>query len=344
MPNRTQICINSRCVGGSISGVSRYASALIERLDGIECIFPDKWRHGVAGHFWEQFILPKKTKSRLFFTKYWHFGKKQVTITDLATIHCPQYMNPKFATLYSSLFPILVTRVKHVIAVSNFTRNCILENFNISKDKVTTIYNGVDSCFNPNAINDKYATVDFLKLPSSRYVLCLSSLEPRKNLSAVLSAWSRILHLLPIDLWLVIAGKPGSPNVFNSFDLGEVPARVFFTGYVDDSLLPSLIGGAIFFTYMSLYEGFGLPPLESMACGTPVLVSNQTALPEVVGDAGLYANPYDIDDVARQILLLANDQDLRTYFSIKGFERSALFSWDKCAAETAALLRKCQEL
>lgn len=340
----SKVCINSRCVAENMTGVSRYTSELMKRLKSIEPMYPNNIRHGVLGHFWEQFILPCRLRNRLLFspgnTGPIVVSNQVVTIHDLATVHCSEFMSKKFSFYYSNLLPILVKNVRHIIAVSNFTKQCLISEFCVPEEKVSVVHNGVDSRFCPSKRNDIEDVLSILKLPCRKYILSVSSLEPRKNLTSVLNAWSKILHLLPSDLWLVIAGKQGNSNVFQDVYFNELPPRVFFTGYVEDELVPALISGAIFFIYMSFYEGFGLPPLEAMACGTPVLVSNQAALPEVVDDSGLYADPYDIDDIANKILLFSKEVNLRAKYSILGRERSLLFSWNKCAFETENILSK----
>ena len=146
-------------------------------------------------------------------------------------------------------------------------------------------------------------------MPCRHYVLCVGSLEPRKNLPRLLQAWSRIQSEVPGNVWLVLTGKKGNERIFaDAAGLSRLPPRVHLTGHVPDDVLPALYAGAIAFAYPSVYEGFGLPPLEAMAAGIPVLTGNQTSLPEVVGDAGVMVDPYDVDALADGLLRLLGNR------------------------------------
>jgi glycosyltransferase involved in cell wall biosynthesis len=171
-------------------------------------------------------------------------------------------------------------------------------------------------------------------------VLSVSSIEPRKNVARILQAWQRALPTLPSDLWLVMTGKRGKPSVFGSADFGPAPERVHFTGYVPDTLLPGLYAGAQAFLFPTLAEGFGFPPLEAMACGLPVLTSNNSSLKEVCGGAAHLVNPLDVNDIARGIIPLIFDASLRSRLRERGLTRARQFSWDATAQKTAGLMRQ----
>jgi glycosyltransferase involved in cell wall biosynthesis len=177
-----------------------------------------------------------------------------------------------------------------------------------------------------------------LALPSRSYVLALGSIEPRKNLPRLLEAWARVLPRIPDDTWLVVAGLPGRSQVYDRVRIKQIPERVRFIGYAPDEYLPALYSGARAFAYVSLYEGFGLPPLEAMACGTPVITGNATALPEVVGDAGILADPQSIHDIATAIERIVANDDLRQRLSALGLARSRNYSWQKASDATYRIL------
>ena len=184
-------------------------------------------------------------------------------------------------------------------------------------------------------------------IPSGPYMLSVSTLEPRKNIKALLHAWMEV-HAQdePNDLSLVLVGGKG-------WDIDDVLAlqrgsrvlsdKVHFTGYVDDRDLAALYSGALAFIFPSLYEGFGLPPLEAMQCGTPVICSNRSSLPEVVGDAGLLVDPDDIPGMVAAIRRLYQDAGLREHLGKMALGRSSQFSWQRCAEQTVGAYRRASE-
>jgi glycosyltransferase involved in cell wall biosynthesis len=340
----TKVVMNTRCIDKKITGVPRYAMELLKRLPEIESIEPNFFLHGAGGHLWEQLILPTRLGNRLLFSPA-NIGpvfstNQVVTIHDIASIDLPELLNPKFSLWYKTILPYLVRRVRHIIAISEFTKKKLIKRFNLSSKNISVIYNGVDEKFKKPKDNEIRKVLLSLKIPTSNYILSLGSLEPRKNLKRVLKAWEQNLNYLPNNLWLVIAGDKGNPDVFKKAISCELPRRVYLTGYVADNMLPALISGAMFFIYMSIYEGFGLPPLEAMSCGVPVLTGDRTSIPEVVGRAGLYANPYDVNDIARQMIYMVNSPKNRAKLVVEGLKRARLFSWDICTKETSIILSR----
>jgi len=169
-------------------------------------------------------------------------------------------------------------------------------------------------------------------------VLSLCSLEPRKNLARLLDAWAGLIADVPSDVWLVLAGAKGSRSVFSDAGLGALPPRVHITGFVPDRDLAALYGGALLLAYPSLYEGFGLPPLEAMACGTPVIVGDCAALREFVADAGVLVDPRDARAIGVALKDLIESAESRARFSQLGMTRARLFTWDRSADKTFATL------
>ena len=180
-----------------------------------------------------------------------------------------------------------------------------------------------------------------LNLPINRYVLSLGSLEPRKNLGRLLRAWEVIYRRLPEDVWLVVSGAKWKSVVFPEvMEFETLPPRVFLTRHVPEELLPSLYAGAMGFAYLSVYEGFGLPPLEAMASGAPTLVGNRASLPEVVGDAAVQVDSFDIDAIADGLQRLIEDGSLRAALGQKGQKQAKRFNWDKTAEQTWRVLEE----
>ncbi len=338
------VAVNTRSLCAPMTGVQRYTTELLARWNGhAECIAPNGSLHGLAGHAWEQFVLPTKLCSRLLFspsnTGPLQSKKQVVTIHDTAVFDCPESFNPRFAAWYRFLLPRLARRARLIITVSEFVKERILAHTKVSTDKVVVIPNGVDSRFCPEATSQAEEVIQSLGLPSRHYVLAVGSLEPRKNLARLFQAWDRVQGRISEDVWLVVAGASGSSRVFSGQRPDALPARVFLAGHVDEYLLPALFAGAMAMVYPSIYEGFGLPPLEAMASGTPVLAGNGSSLPEVVGDAGLLVDAFDIEAIAEGIRRLVEDSALRDELRRRGLGRAKQFSWEETARRTWDVLQ-----
>jgi glycosyltransferase involved in cell wall biosynthesis len=178
------------------------------------------------------------------------------------------------------------------------------------------------------------------RLPEG-YVLFVGSVERRKNLRGLLQAYARLLET-DVACPLVIVGtrRRGAGEIGRTLQELHLEESVIFTGYVPDADLPAIYTGADLFVFPSLYEGFGLPPLEAMACGTPVVCSNAASLPEVVGDAAIMVDPYDVEGLAEAMLRVLTDADLREHLRRKGLERARQFTWERTARETVAVYRE----
>jgi len=238
------------------------------------------------------------------------------------------------------MVPRLVRRASRVIAVSEFTKNRLVAAAGVDRSRIEVVYNGVDRRFRPCSAEEVGAVRMRLGIPSPRYVLSVGTLEPRKNMSRQLEAWSHCVERLPADTWLVIAGRAGRTHIFVGANAGRVPDRVHFTGFVPEADLPALYSGAIALLYPSIYEGFGLPALEAMASGTVPIVSNSTALPEVVGDAALTIDPYNPCAIADAIELLVSNPETRTELRERALRRSRDFNWETAAEKTWNLLQR----
>jgi glycosyltransferase involved in cell wall biosynthesis len=337
------VVINTRVLTGNMTGVQRYTSELLTRLDSrVDFIAPNHSLQGFAGHFWEQLVLPGKMCGRLLFSPSnsgpLEVKHQVVTIHDTAVFDFPESFNSRFAAWYRFLVPRLARRVRKIITVSEFIKDRIVTHTKVRSDKVVVIPNGVDSRFSPQAALQLEQMIAALRLPGSRYILAVGTLEPRKNLGRLFRAWENIQNHVSEDIWLVVAGG-GSSQIFNTVHFGNLPPRTLLTGHVEDSLLPALYSGAIGMVYPSLYEGFGLPPLEAMASGTVVLVGNQSSMPEVVGDAGLLVNPFDVDAIAEGIYRIVHDVQFREESRTKGLSRSKQFSWDDTMRRTWDVLQ-----
>lgn len=342
---RCRVGVNTRVLAGHLTGVQRYLLSILENLPGaIASVGPTRTIHGIRGHFWEQFALPARLAGKLLWSPSnsgpLGVARQVLTVHDLVPVDHAEFLNPRFAAWYRFLLPRLVHRVRHIIAVSEFTKQRLMAAFGVSEQRITVIWNGVDERFSPQSEGHISETIGKLGIPGRRYLIALGSLEPRKNLKRLLQAWSRIVCELPDDVWLVLAGAQGKAIVFDGQSFDPLPPRVHLTGHVPDASLPALYSGAIAAPYVSVYEGFGLPPLEAMACGTPVLTGNLTALPEVVGDAALTVDPYDVEAIGGALRLLITDESLRQELRVRGVAQAARFHWKRAAEQTWQVLQK----
>lgn len=326
-------CVNGRYLVQRLTGVQRYAREIVSRWEPVPVLKPAVGGKGATGHLWEQFRLPTLACGLL-----WSPGttgplavrQQVVTIHDTAFVDQAQCFTRSFATWYQWLVPRLARRVRKIITVSEFSKKRIVECCRVSPDKVQVIYSGVGPQFRPQSADAIGRARDAFRLPE-RYALCVCSLEPRKNLRRLLQSWTAMKDR-PEDLHLVLAGAKG--NIYGDIGLAEPPPNVQLVGYVTDEHLPALYSGAEFFAFPSLYEGFGLPVIEAMACGTPVLCSNSTSLPEAAGHAALLVDPLEPDSIAAGLQRLASDAALRKELRSLGLAHAQAFNWDETARQT----------
>jgi glycosyltransferase involved in cell wall biosynthesis len=332
------VIANARILNAPLTGVQRYASELLARMPSVAAIKPAPLFRSAAGHLWEQAVLPFQLNGGLLWSPAGvgplAVTRQVVTVHDLATIDCPQDYTPAYRAYYQWLLPRLLPRVAGIIAVSEFSRRRVVEQFRIPADRVHAIPNGVDHAhFHPRAESEVAALRARLGLPS-RYVLYLGTISVRKNLACLLDAWRVAQDRVDPETVLVVAGGVGLSRVFGATGLPDLPPRTMATGRIAGDDLPALLTGASAFVFPSLYEGFGLPPLEAMACGTPAIVSDATSLPEVVGEAALRFDPRKADELAARLIDLLNSSSLQATCREKGLKRAAAFDWDRTAERT----------
>jgi len=339
-----RIAINTRVLSSPVTGVQRYTAELQVRWNGYaDSIAPRVSLRGITGHVWEQVVLPRRLHGRLLFspsnTGPLAVENQVVTMHDMAVFDCANTFSLQFETWYRILLPRLAQRARQIIAVSEFVKARILAHIQVNPIKITVIHNGVSPQFNPSSASELDVTVAALSLPSRKYILAVGSADPRKNLGRLFQAWARVQNRVSRDIWLVVVGAGGNSRVFHGTTFESLPARVLLLGHVADYFLPALYAGALAMAYVSIYEGFGLPPLEAMASGTAVLAGNCSSLPEVVGDAGLLIDPFDVEAIAEGIGRILEDSELRSYLQQRGIARAREFSWDKTARGTWDVLQ-----
>jgi len=276
------------------------------------------------------------------FLAYRFAGPTIITVHDLSWIRYPQTHPPERVAALNDLFPKSLERAHHVITDAEFVRQEVIDMFGLEPARITAIPLGTRAEFHPRERHECQPTLDKHRLGWRRYLLSVGTLEPRKNLRLVLDAYSQ----LPADLRerypLVLVGMRGwgSPQFESSLKPLLQSDSVRVAGYVSDRELSTLYAAARVLVYPSLYEGFGLPPLEAMASGTPVIVSNSSTLPEVVGDAGLIIDPHDATALRDNMRLLIEDDTAWQHYRARGLERASRFSWRRCAQLTADIYRR----
>ena len=268
---------------------------------------------------------------------YWLHCPSVVTMYDLIPMIYPQHLPHRWtAWIFRATASLATRRAKHIIAISESTRKDLVHFFGASEDRITVTHLAADERFRPLDCQQRENTIRTYGLPE-RYILYLGINKPHKNLIFLLE----VLHELRTETKLVLAGKedPRYPQVRDEVRRLRLDDRVVFLGDIPENDLPLIYSGAEVFLFPSLYEGFGLPVLEAMACGTPVVCSNCSSLPELVGDAAVTLDPQDRDGWLTALTEVLENEELHGELKAKGLARAARFSWQKAAHETMAVYR-----
>ncbi|RAQ84917.1 glycosyltransferase family 4 protein [Burkholderia pseudomallei] len=354
------VAINGKFTSQRLTGVQRVAheftSALARLLPGernptlvvprdhaSDTLPPTVARRVVPrlrGALWEQLALPFATRGQTL-VSLCNIGplfkrNQVVMIHDVAVLDFPQGYSLKFRLWYRFAFWMLKRRARHILTVSHFSKERIVARLGVAPTDVSTIVSGVDHF---GRIEGDPSVLDRLGLAYDGYVLIVGSLAPGKNLARTLEAIARLERMRP-ELRFVIAGG-SNVRIFGASALGERASagNVTWAGYVSDGELKALYENAGCFVFPSLYEGFGLPPLEAMYCGCPVIVSREASLPEACGDAALYCDAHDAVDIAATIAQLMGDAELRRELREKGRARASRYRWDAAAKQLIGVLR-----
>jgi glycosyltransferase involved in cell wall biosynthesis len=263
-----------------------------------------------------------------------------LTVHDLFAVLRPQWVSPAFHRWYSWLLPRLARRAAHIVTVSEYSKAAICQTFGVSAEHVTVTPLGVSPQFRPPTAAEAAQVRASFDLPE-RFVLALGSLEPRKNLAGAVAAWQRLPAASRPPL--VVAGGLGKAAVFGRYDASALEAGgARFLGYVPDELLPALYGAATLFIYPSFEEGFGLPPVEALACGAPVLTSNTSALREFCAPYATLVDPADPDAIAVALREALERSESAAEKAARAHAVSTRFTWEATAKGLAeAVLRYC---
>lgn len=268
-----------------------------------------------------------------------------LTVHDLSFVRTPETASPVLKAYLDQVVPRSVRRAAHVLADSQATKDDLVELYGTPPDKITVLLSGIQADF--GRVTDEVARKAVRQrynIPEQPYLVSVGTVQPRKNYARLVAALAALGPAFA-DVHLVIAGGRGwldSPIFQAVADYG-LAERVHFTGFVRDEDLPALYSAATCLAFPSLYEGFGFPVLEAMACGTPVLTSNISSLPEVAGDAALLVDPYDVEAMAEALRRLLTDETLRASLVRQGYEQVRRFTWARAAEQLSGIYRSMLE-
>lgn len=362
------------------TGVGYYAKNLVHALAGVDSendyilygifcdCYPKRWKKAVVPGASNFRLHQKRLPSWWVDRKWKNFGKYKerlmgeidvlhstaftmpllsrpkivVTVHDLGCFIFPQYhaaANYQFVTKHLHL---AARRANLIIAVSESTKKDVQRYLHIPDEKIEVTYEAAGDIFFNRHPPDSIAAMKTKYHITKPYFLAVGSIEPRKNLSRALVAFKALLEMKGANYQFVIAGGKGWKNeaFYTLLKKLDIDSHLVFTGYVKEEELPPLYQGAEAFIYPSIYEGFGLPVLEAMASGVPVITSNVSSLPEVAGDAALLVNPMEVFEIYEAMEALVTNPSLREDLKGKGLEQSKKFSWEKTALDTLKIYRK----
>ena len=361
---KKRIFINGRFLTQPVAGVQRYARELMRQLDilvgdsaspslvELVCLIPQDnivyppWKNielkkvgSNKGVIWEQIDLPIYLKGQLLFSPAnigpCYYRNQVVTFHDASVFAVPEAYSPIFRTKYIFGFRQLANRARHIITDSKFSQHELAKYLQLPPQRFQVIYLGADHL---NYVQADHDFIQKYKLHEKPYIFMIASVSQHKNYARVIEA----IKLIQSDIQFVLAGG-NYQHIFNNVDLNSLPNNVLWLGCITDSELKSLYENALGFIFPSIYEGFGIPPLEAMQCGCPVLCAAAASLPEVVGEAALYFDPFIIDKIAETIEQFLAEPELQETLRMKGYQHSSEFPWSNTARNTLEILFGCLE-
>ena len=357
-----KVFLNGRFLSQTITGVQRTALETVRALDRLalardpvlrelepEVLAPPNARAleglghipvrrvGVtSGHLWEQVELPWHARSgvlvNLANAAPLLTRRQCVTLHDASVFAVPEAYSPAYLVWYRFLMPGLGRRARFIVTDSVFSREELIRRVGIREDKIRVVPLGAEHILSAPCDGRVIAKH---QLGDKPFILAVSSQSPHKNLRAL----GQAARLLDPEAFAIVVAGGSNDRVFGS-TTASWPAQVKCLGYVTDAELRALYSQAACLVYPSLYEGFGLPPLEAMMCGCPVVASRAASLPEVCGDAAVYCDPHDPVDIARRIEEVMSNETLRAGMKSRGYQRARAFTWDRCARRLTDIVRE----
>ncbi|MHC1681617.1 MAG: glycosyltransferase family 4 protein [Clostridiaceae bacterium] len=299
-----------------------------------------------SDNFWEEVNVPNTIKDKridLYHVPQNGVGLPKekefpflITLHDVIPYRMPQTCSDRYLNIFNNEIPKIVENCDGIITVSQFSKKDIIRAFNIPEDKIYVTHLAAEDIYRPLQKSKSKMLVKKLYGISGDFILYIGGFSPRKNIIGLIEAFSKLLEIYKKEIFLVIAGTKGkSYEIYKqrTIDL-NVENNVIFPGFIDMSHMPLIYNAAKLFVYPSFYEGFGLPPIEAMACGTPVITSNLTSIPEIVGNSALLMDPYDVDELSDKMYYALTDKSIRKALTARGLQRSKALSWENTAIKT----------
>ncbi len=317
-----------------------YSKRFIFSDNVIPIIINPPARHPVLWYLWFEFSVKRvltKLKADLFLSPdgFLSLSSKQKQISvihDINFIHRPKDL-PFFTRIYyTHFFPLYAKKAHKIVSVSEFSKSDIIGQFAIPENKISVVFNGCNAMYIPVS-EDVKAKTKKKYTEGKNYFIFIGTFHPRKNLARLLLAFEQFKIETQSDFKLILVGT----KMFLTKDMEQVynssrfKKDIIFTGRLNPEELHHVLASAFAMTFVPLFEGFGIPLLEAMNCDVPVICSKTTALPEVAGNAALYVNPFDINEIKNAMVLITKDSEIKNNLIYNGRKRSVLFSWEKTA-------------
>lgn len=317
-----------------------YSNEFIFAENVTPVVLPPQARHPILYYTWFNASVPyllRKRKADMFISPdgYLSLNTKVPQLDvfhDLNFEHYPGDLPQIEQWYYRRYFPKFASKAKRIVTVSEYSKSDIVKQYGVQPEKIDVVYNGASNLFKP-ASSEVILRIQKKYTSGFPYFLFIGALHPRKNLTNLFKAFEAFKKSTNHPHKLLIAGnkKWWTNEIKNTYESSEYKNDIIFAGRVKMDELVSIMGSAAALTYVSYFEGFGIPILEAFQCGTPVITSNVTSMPEVAGDAAIFTNPFSPDSIADAMKKIAGNTDLKKLLADKGRERASLFSWDKTA-------------